>query len=209
MVSTGRISRRYIAGVKNVKTVLRYYDNFILDPAPGGVPAHRVWRANSVFDPDFTLGGHQARGFDQYIAMYDRYTVTGATIKVYADNNAEQSGMLCVAHVRNSSTLATKQSDIMEYGMKTVIPLMAANSGSGGSVLKTGTLHVDIAKFLGIRDLLDDDRCSGTDATNPAEAVDFHVSAFPINTGDANPVNIGVEIEYEVTFHQPKNPTES
>lgn len=208
-VTTGRISRRYLQGVTSVKKVLRYYDNFQLNPTAGGVPGTKRFRANGIHDPDVDLGGHQARGFDQYMQMYDHYTVTKCTAKVWFDNNSEQSGCLGVLHVRDSSVDFILQSDIMEYGMKTVVPLMGANSGSGGSVMPAATIAVDIAKFLGIKDLLDSREASGMATTDPAEEVILQVSAFPINTGDGQPINCAIELEYEVVFHEPKNPGES
>lgn len=141
--------------------------------------------------------------------MYDHYTVTKCTAKVFFDNNAEQSGCLGVLHVRDSGTALTSQTDVMEYGMKTVTKLMGANSGSGGSVMAEATIAVDIAKFLGIKDILDSRECSGMATTNPTEEVIIHVSTFPINLGDGQPINCAIELEYEVWFHEPKNPGES
>ena len=208
-VSTGRISRRYLQGSSKVRKVLRYYEKFQLDPGPSGAAATRQYRANGLHDPTWVTGGHQARGFDQLMTMYDHYTVTKCTAKVYFDNNAEQSGCLGVIHVRDSGTAFTKDTDIMEYGMKTVVPLMGANSGSGGSVLKTGTIAVDIGKFLGVKDILDARECAGMATTDPSEEVIIHVSAFPINIGDGQPINCSIELEYEAWFHEPKNPGES
>lgn len=206
-VTTGRITRRYLGGTKTTKKVLRYYENFTLNPASGGTPALRQYRMNGLFDPTVIVGGHQPRGFDQYMAMYDHYTVVKCTARVYFDNNAEQSGMLGVLTVRDTDTVFTDQRDVMEYGMKSVARLMAANSGSGGSMLATATISCDIAKFLGVKDILDERALAGTIGSDPAEQVTLNVTAFPINTGDAAPINCAIELEYEVIFHEPKNPT--
>ena len=208
-VSTGRITRRYMQGGSKVRKVLRYYEQFTLNPGPAGTPANYIWRGNCIRDPRHATGGHQARGFDQYMAMYDHFTVTKCTAKVYFDNNAEASGCLGVIHVRDSATVISSQSGIMEYGMKTVVKLPASNVGAGGGDLPSGTIAVDIGKFLGIKDILDAREAAGTAAASPTEEVMIHVSAFPINTGDAAPINAAVELEYEVVFHEPKNPAES
>lgn len=208
-VSSGRITRRYMQGGSKVRKVLRYYDTFTLNPGISGTPASYIWRGNCIRDPQHATGGHQARGFDQYMAMYDHFTVTKCTAKVYFDNNAEASGCLGVLHVRDSSTVLTSQTGVMEYGMKTVVKLPSSNVGAGGGDLPSGTIAVDVGKFLGIKDILDARECAGTSAASPEEEVLIHVSAFPINTGDSNPINCAVELEYEVVFHEPKNPTES
>lgn len=204
-VSTGRITRRYLQGAPKVRKVLRYSDNFTLNAATNGAPATRIFRANGVYDPDSSTGGHQARGFDQYIAMYDHFTVTKATAKVYFDNNAEASGMLAVVHARDSTVPLIRQTDVMEYGMKSVVQLGSNPGRNHGSA----TLSVDIGKFLGVKDILDGREYSGSLSGDPLEEVLFHISCFPMNTGDAAAINCFIEIEYDVWFHEPKNPGES
>ena len=206
-VTTGKITRRYIAPGSKVKKVLRYYETFQLNPGSGGTAASRQYRMNGLFDPTIIVGGHQPRGFDQYMAMYDHFTVTKCTAKVYFDNNSEQSGLLGVLHVRDTDTVYTDPRDIMEYGMKSVAKLMAANSGGGGSVTASTTISCDIAKFLNMKNIEDERSCAGTIGSDPAEQVALNVSIFPMNSGDAAPVNCAIELEYEVIFHEPKNPS--
>jgi len=37
-------------------------------------------RANDLYDPEIALGGHQPRGFDEFMAIFDKFTVTGSNI---------------------------------------------------------------------------------------------------------------------------------
>jgi len=50
-----------------------------------GAVSNVIFRANSLFDPEYALGGHQPRNFDQIMPFYNHYTVTGAkiTVKLY------------------------------------------------------------------------------------------------------------------------------
>lgn len=41
-----------------------------------------VMRGNGCYDPDVAVGGHQPLGFDQYMALYNKYYVKSSTIKV-------------------------------------------------------------------------------------------------------------------------------
>ena len=44
-------------------------------------------RLNSLFDPNLSGLGHQPRGFDQLMAVYEKYTVVAAKITVcYVSN---------------------------------------------------------------------------------------------------------------------------
>ena len=70
---------------KSKKVRLRYVQTFSLD-APGSGIATRYFRANGMFDPDASVGGHQPLYFDQYMAGYDHYTVIGSKIKVTPSN---------------------------------------------------------------------------------------------------------------------------
>ncbi|HIA02129.1 MAG TPA: hypothetical protein EYN66_09490, partial [Myxococcales bacterium] len=40
------------------------------------------FRANGMFDPQVPLGGHQPRGFDEFMDAYDMFTVLGSKISV-------------------------------------------------------------------------------------------------------------------------------
>ena len=35
-------------------------------------------RANGLYDPQVSTGGHQPRGFDEFMTTYDMYTVHGS-----------------------------------------------------------------------------------------------------------------------------------
>jgi len=58
---------------------LRYVESFEFNPT-AGVMATQVYRANSAYDPDYTGGGHQPLGFDQYATLYAHYTVLSSHI---------------------------------------------------------------------------------------------------------------------------------
>jgi hypothetical protein len=60
---------------------LIYYDTITITSNAGVVAVH-VFGSNCLFDPDITGGGHQPAGFDQYMALYQRYTVLRTRAKV-------------------------------------------------------------------------------------------------------------------------------
>lgn len=59
---------------------LKFSENLAYAPA-AGVSSQNTWRANSVFDPDFTGVGAQPRYFDQYAALYNSYQVMACKVK--------------------------------------------------------------------------------------------------------------------------------
>jgi ribosomal protein L35 len=64
------------------------------------VPSHDagsgplVFRLNSIEDPEYALGGHQPFGHDQFAAIYHKYCVIGAKVRVelLANVNTDVSG---------------------------------------------------------------------------------------------------------------------
>jgi len=63
------------------RAVLRYTSYFNLSCVTAGASQYFL-RCNSVYDPDFSGVGTQPRGFDQYAALYNQYTVNKARLKV-------------------------------------------------------------------------------------------------------------------------------
>lgn len=71
-----------LEGVGNRKLVkLRYVDHIAINPTSGVATAH-AFRANDMFDPNATGIGHQPLMFDEWMQIYDHFTVLGSKIKV-------------------------------------------------------------------------------------------------------------------------------
>lgn len=63
------------------KYQLRYCETIAIDPALGQAGSY-LFRANSIFDPNFTGTGHQPYGHDTLQEIYNHYCVDSATISV-------------------------------------------------------------------------------------------------------------------------------
>ena len=63
--------------------VLRYHESFSLNPGTAGVPSFYTFRANSCYDPNYTGTGHQPRGYDQIMSMYQYLAVREVQIEVW------------------------------------------------------------------------------------------------------------------------------
>lgn len=64
------------------RATLRYTSYFNLSVGVVGGAAQYLLRTNSAYDPDYTGVGTQPRGYDQYAALYNQYTVNKSTLKV-------------------------------------------------------------------------------------------------------------------------------
>lgn len=65
-----------------ITTKLVYTDTILLTSTGGVAFNTYTFRANSVYDPDWTGGGHQPTRFDQLAAIYARYEVLKSKIRV-------------------------------------------------------------------------------------------------------------------------------
>lgn len=103
--------RRGVGMPDRFTTVLQYSDRLTLDTASGGSQVFTVYRANSLFDPQFAVGGQQPNYYDQFVAMYAHYMVWGSKIEVVALNaqgpgtqaNPHTADLLCVTPTRSST----------------------------------------------------------------------------------------------------------
>ena len=95
-----RISRPIRLFPKTAKVSLTYCDE--VECQAGLAP--KVFRLNSVHDPDVSVGGHQPRGHDQWSAMYSKYCVIGATVFVEPLRGNATGAFQMQAYIDDDST---------------------------------------------------------------------------------------------------------
>lgn len=90
--------------------------------------AYHVFRANSVWDPDYTGVGRKALGMKYYQDLYNKYRVLNASIKVTpADNN--QKGMFFIFKSPRNVLSSTDFETTIEK-KETVVKSLRDESGS-------------------------------------------------------------------------------
>lgn len=73
------VPRNKMAFPTSMRTKLRYATRAVLEPTSTSLLYH-AFRANNLRDPQHAVGGHQPRGFNEFMGIYKTYTVTGASI---------------------------------------------------------------------------------------------------------------------------------
>ena len=113
---------------------------------------YRIIRANGAYDPEYALGGPTPLGFTQLATLYLKYRVKACTIKVTVNNSAA-SPMYLAAYPEAAPNVPGSLQDILQqrYNKYVIVP---SNGGGGSKVLKH---YVDINKFMGLKDISDDD----------------------------------------------------
>jgi len=183
---------------------LRYSTTFQLT-CTAGAAATYVFRANDLFDPDYTGTGHQPMGFDQMILFYNHFVVLSAKIKATVRNKSNTSPFTAVVRVDSNVTPITVVDRVLEFG-----GLVTAEVDTLSSACQLLELGVDIPKFQGLshKIALADSQLRGDAGSSPSELVLFHVQIWD-TAALTSTANIDVILEQTATFLEPRDLTES
>lgn len=191
----------------SMTTKLRYQDTVTIDAGASALAGHII-AANGCFKPDITATGHQPRGFDQLMALYDHYTVIGSKITAsFYNRDGTVPLTVCVALRDGNSITATDLNDYLEGG--NVISRFLTPEDTSAA-LKTITKGFSARKFLGRSHPMADPDLKGGATFNPTEGAFFHLCVAN-TTGSADPTStyVNFNIDYIVTFTEPKVPAQS
>ena len=219
-----RVPRNKIGFPQSMRTELRYCDAIDFTPNSSTIGLN-TFLANGLYDPDGSLGGHQPRGFDEFMEVYKKFTVKGSKISVtwtyegyngpsqYMSTGAPQQsiqaasgavqavpatvGMIIPSAEASVSGTVTQSQEIEKARWCTITP-------TGES--KTISASVHTSDFFGKDFLVGADGYTGDTSADPSNKVYYHVCAGLQH--DEYPVTIklraNVCITYDVTFTEPK-----
>lgn len=218
------VPRDKLGFATSMVSTLRYTER--LDLAPSGTDTV-AWsfRANDMFDPLANTGGHQPRGFDNLMALYENFTVTSSKISVnwmYEGYNGPTSlgttGHLIQGgdEITDAPALAPVICGIMRsadtYGSALPVQKQMEKDRTNWTVLtptsgaRVTSSRSQLSEFFGKQDLVAADGYSGTSAVSPQNQAYYHIFAargsddYPAGTCK---VTAFVTIEYRATFTKP------
>lgn len=164
--------------------------------------AYTLYRANSVYDPRWAVGGGQPIGFDDWKTLYGAYVVLGAKCKVRFASPTDDC-YVGVSLLSDSSQLSINPTVTCSNPNST---WTLVNSGGGTSKCTTITKNYSARKFTcrGQSPLTDEDQQADV-GTNPENGPIFQVWAAPIDQSTTlTSVNYVIELEYIVAFFDPQ-----
>lgn len=201
--------RRYripasIQPLKPLRT-LRYVDNIQINPT-AGFAANHLFRAASLFDPDFTGTGHQPLGFDNFNNLYLHYTVVGSkiTAKFFSPTGGTGNQVIgqCGIYLSPNASTEADPRVLMEnkQGRWSVF-----SDYTGGKPITTVRHGFSPKKYFGMKSLVGDERFTSFLSENPQEDMYYNVWAGPVDgTSDMGSINVQVTIEYLAVFTERK-----
>jgi len=179
---------------------LTYCDNFTLDPGANST-AGKLFRANGLYDPDATVGlGHQPYGFDQLMAVYNRYVVLGSKITVTAMPSGLNSALIIAVKLSDNAALLSTTPTVLQeqpgYKYK-----MISNASAAVQPRITATYS---ARRMCVPGFMYNDQYIGTKNLDPADQWYFTVlTANPSPTIDNVNMYFNVRIDYVAKFMNP------
>lgn len=192
-------------------TKVKYVDRTI-EINPGAVlMGTHFFSASGITDPDVTGSGHQPRGFDQLMAMYEHYTVIGSKITITfqptASSSSNQNAVVGIA-LKNSAVAPGDANEYLE-GRNTVYKFISNTTNSGIQPVRLSMTYSP-KKFLSNSAPLSDPYLKGNASANPIEESYFVAFADNVdNSTDLNAIQAHVHLEYMVVFHEPLQPGQS
>lgn len=213
------------------RTTLRYCTPITFElTGQGNAIKQFQFRANGLFDPDVGQGGHQPRGFDEYMSIYNTFTVVGSSISVnwlmqgYSGPSVEDATTNDL-HQTMGATVATPASIPVICGIHKGMEVLTAGAvatqmekdrtiwsvllPTGPAVTQKASLKV--SDFYGKQKLVGSSGFTGDKTQDPDELVYFELfvgRASTLTSGATN-VTAYVTIQYDAVFTEPKTLTQS
>jgi len=180
-------------------TKLRYAEHGLSVDPGAGLNGVYIFRANDLFDPNYSSTGHQPRGFDQLMPMYNHFTVLGSKATFHICNPADAAFYTTYLTLQGEPTIQLNPIDMLERQDVTTRQLGSKSTNA----VTTMTKSFSTKKFFSRSNIMDDNDLRGDVGNSPAELAYYHFGAVEADgVGDPGPIYFTVIIDYIVAFHE-------
>lgn len=219
-----RVPRNKIGFPQSMQTQLRYCDSIDFTPNSSTIQC-KTFKANGLFDPQQSLGGHQPRGFDEFMEVYKKFTVKSSRISVTFSFEGYNGPA-------ETNTVGAPQQSIQNAaGAVQAVPAIACmilpstEASASGTVSQTQEIEkcvwthivpvsdpktlsrsVAMSDFFGKDFLVGADGYTGDASQDPGNQVYYHIACG--QQSNEYPITIKIRanicITYDATFTEPK-----
>jgi hypothetical protein len=193
---------------------LKYVDQFILNPTASSTDNY-VFRANSLFDPNYTGTGHQPYGYDQWATFYTTWCVyrtelvfTCTPPNLSTATPQINNAILYVTKRRTDPTVFSDVNTAIEdpYCMRYVMT-------SGYQKQPRLSVVLDTPSFMGVdrKVYLSSSEYAGATGSNPTiqSYILCGAGTTAASTNNPDPMYCTAEMKFFVKFYNPANLTGS
>lgn len=194
--------QRSVAPIADVQVLKLRYCSYNHQVTTGVAPVSILFRGNSIFDPQFAVGGHQPLGFDQWSTFYDKYVVTGSTMYAIVANASNTDNIKAALIPKDESTVVTTWNTIAERSYSMTKVLSPNDSGKSVGHFRK---YMSTKKILGLKHVnTQDDDYTAAVSADPAKEWFWHVYVQALNDVSAISVNVQFVVTYYVKFFNRK-----
>lgn len=178
---------------------LRYVENYTLTPVSIGTVVKQVFRANSVFDPNQGIGGHQPMLFDMWAGLYNHYQVLYSTITTDLTPSGSLNYPVYAGAYLSDDTVTPTDAYLIKENGKGTQRLLSTQPDT----VTRFTNRFNMKSFF--TESVDNGNTSSTVSSTPSEEAFYTIYAQQTGgTGDSLLV-LTSEITYTVRFFEPKD----
>jgi len=168
----------------------------------------KQWRANGIYDPEITTGGHQPMGKDQWELFYNHYVIVGARISctVTGSDSSETGSLAINMLLSDDATVPSTISALIEEGRGTT------QMQGGFNAIGTRTVigKYSAKKFFNIKDIKDNlARLGSVLSADPSEAAVFTLTVEDPALNTTSDISVLTVIDYIVLLSEPKDLAQS
>lgn len=175
-----------------------------LTSTTGVLATTQVYRANGLYDPEYTTAGSQPRTFDQYMAMYRQFCVLGSKLTLFFEYGAGSSTSVSMAVsiiLKDGVNAMSDTKNIIEHNRNSMKFITAESDKTVMTKKYSWRVH-------GAASALEDPNRWGTASQDPQEVWYYHVNAW-CPSGGTETVWITGYIDYCVCCFQAIQPAAS
>nr|QXP07587.1 MAG: putative capsid protein [Arizlama virus] len=187
---------------------LTYSELGALTYGGAGTAAAYQYISNALYDPNYTGGGHQPLGFDQWAAFYNKYRVYGMKYTITFTNQSSTYWADIALLKRPTATLPVSMSQTLEQPYTQKGCLAPIGSGRCLQVMKG---YVSNRKVLGVsKAQFDaDDTFAAAVNSNPSNGVYFSVLVMNQNAASTMTVNFRADLVFYACMYDRVNLSQS
>ncbi len=163
-----------------------------------GSTTQKVFRLNSLFDPDLSGTGAQPLNYDQLTAVYNKYLVVAADYEVSFTNL--NSTAVNVVAVASDQTLSGSTFDSLSENKRAKIKSLSINSGGRSTAIIRG--HVSMSDLHGQPNIDSDPDQYSIVSANPQDVAYLTLEAADFTTATTISVGTRTKITYHCIFKE-------
>jgi hypothetical protein len=166
-----------------------------------------IFRGNGAYDPEYAAYGEQPTGYDQWAALYDKYTVVASSIKTYVvdvqgDGGDNETLLLAILPVTENSFTPTDINEVAALPYGKFAQIYPQTDGNPGAPSNTVRSYMSTEKIFGLveRAALIERNFSSATTASPNQGWYWTIFMQSANGTTSNQPDVYFEITYHVEF---------